>query len=213
MSKRSCIGLGIVIITGWLGLLGWIRSVDADTFTSGYLPVILADLPGPPRPTATPVTTATATLFIPPTATQTGTPTSPPTLTQTSAPTATEEPTSTPTVTLSPTSTSTPTLTRTATATPTRTPTRTPTPTSTPKPTNTPKPSPTPTKAPPANCSTCAYDAYNCGDFSTQRQAQVCYDYCMAMVGYDVHRLDADDDGEACESLPLVFGGWVFNWP
>jgi hypothetical protein len=35
----------------------------------------------------------------------------------------------------------------------------------------------------------------------------------MDKVGYDVHGLDADDDGEACESLPLIFAGWQFRWP
>lgn len=103
----------------------------------------------------------------------------------------------------------------TPTSTPTRFPTTMPTPTNTPTstPTNTPKPTATPTSAPPGNCSTCAYDAYNCSDFSTQAAAQACYDYCMQKVGYDVHRLDANKDGIACESLPLVFIGWVFNWP
>lgn len=66
----------------------------------------------------------------------------------------------------------------------------------------------------PAGCSICSYDAYNCSDFSTQRAAQACHDYCMARVGYDVHKLDADGDGEACESLPrlVTVGGWVFVW-
>lgn len=38
----------------------------------------------------------------------------------------------------------------------------------------------------------------------------------MAQVGYDVHRLDADNDGIACEGLlpreVFGFGGWVFRW-
>ena len=48
----------------------------------------------------------------------------------------------------------------------------------------------------------CSYNAYNCRDFSTQHQAQQVYNYCMAAVGYDVHRLDGDNDGIACEALP-----------
>ncbi len=85
----------------------------------------------------------------------------------------------------------------TATATATNTPilTSIPIPTSTPVPTATNQP-------PPAGCSICSYDAYNCSNFSTQASAQSCHDYCFAIVGYDVHGLDSDGDGEACESLP-----------
>ena len=48
----------------------------------------------------------------------------------------------------------------------------------------------------------CSYNAYNCSDFETHAEAQEVYDYCMQKVGYDVHRLDRDKDGVACESLP-----------
>lgn len=48
----------------------------------------------------------------------------------------------------------------------------------------------------------CDEDHYNCGDFATQEEAQACFDYCFQQVGYDVHRLDGDEDGTACESLP-----------
>ena len=41
-----------------------------------------------------------------------------------------------------------------------------------------------------------------CDDFSTQAEAQALYECCMAKVGYDVHRLDRDRDGVACEALP-----------
>lgn len=44
----------------------------------------------------------------------------------------------------------------------------------------------------------CSYDAYNCGDFSTHAEAQAVFDAC----GADVHKLDRDKDGIACESLP-----------
>ncbi|MEZ4641773.1 MAG: excalibur calcium-binding domain-containing protein [Chloroflexota bacterium] len=69
-------------------------------------------------------------------------------------------------------------------------------------PTSQPVPLPTNTPTAPPACGICSYDAYNCSDFSTQAQAQACYEYCLGQVGYDVHRLDADDDGVACESLP-----------
>lgn len=69
---------------------------------------------------------------------------------------------------------------------------------------------PTPSPTSPGGCAICSYDAYNCSDFSTQLQAQACFDYCLVQVGYDVHGLDADADGEACESLP---GGWQLELP
>ncbi len=47
----------------------------------------------------------------------------------------------------------------------------------------------------------CSYNAYNCGDFSTHLEAQTAYDVCGG-VSNDIHRLDQDKDGEACESLP-----------
>ena len=47
----------------------------------------------------------------------------------------------------------------------------------------------------------CSYNAYNCDDFSTHRQAQRVYEYCGG-VGNDVHKLDRDKDGLACETLP-----------
>jgi micrococcal nuclease len=42
----------------------------------------------------------------------------------------------------------------------------------------------------------------HCSDFSTQAEAQMCYDYCQALGRGDVHWLDDDCDGVACESLP-----------
>ena len=76
------------------------------------------------------------------------------------------------------------------TSTPTRTPTATPT--------NTPTATPT---TPPGPCE-CYANLYNCSDFSTQAQAQACHDHCVNEGAGDIHGLDADNDGEACESLP-----------
>lgn len=96
-------------------------------------------------------------------------------------------------------------------------PTATPTPTATATqqvtaaPTNT--PTPTPTQSAPSGCTICTSNVYNCSDFSTQAEAQTCHDYCWEQVGFDVHRLDADDDGEACESLPLTGEKWQLVWP
>ena len=74
-------------------------------------------------------------------------------------------------------------------------------------PTLTPTPVPTypphpPTNTPPPPTCDCSGDIYNCSDFATQAQAQACYDYCVAQGHGDVHRLDGDGDGIACEWLP-----------
>lgn len=49
----------------------------------------------------------------------------------------------------------------------------------------------------------CDHDEYNCSDFSTQPEAQAVFEYCrdVAHMG-DIHGLDTDHDGTACESLP-----------
>ena len=69
-----------------------------------------------------------------------------------------------------------------------------------------PAPSPTPTRTPTGTsvapvCS-CAGNIYNCSDFGTQAEAQACHDYCMSLGYGDIHDLDRDNDGVACESLP-----------
>ena len=47
----------------------------------------------------------------------------------------------------------------------------------------------------------CSHNAYNCPDFSTHAEAQGVFEHCGG-VSNDIHRLDADKDGLACESLP-----------
>lgn len=59
----------------------------------------------------------------------------------------------------------------------------------------------TPTVAPSGSYN-CSGNVYNCGDFTSQTQAQAAYSYCMQKVGNDIHQLDADEDGAVCESLP-----------
>ena len=44
----------------------------------------------------------------------------------------------------------------------------------------------------------CSSNVYNCGDFTTQAEAQEAFDYCGPE---DVHGLDNDGDGVVCESL------------
>lgn len=91
---------------------------------------------------------------------------------------------------------------------PEATPTPKPLPTSTPKPTPTPKPttipvSPSQSSVPKNqegnyNCST---NTYNCSYFQYQEDAQYVFNYCGGLSN-DIHYLDADKDGVACETLP-----------
>ena len=48
------------------------------------------------------------------------------------------------------------------------------------------------------NCD-CAADLYACEDFPSYTAAQKCYDFCLREVAEDVHGLDEDTDGVACE--------------
>ncbi len=41
----------------------------------------------------------------------------------------------------------------------------------------------------------CSYNIYNCSDFKTQKEAQKIFEQCEK----DIHDLDRDDDGVACE--------------
>jgi hypothetical protein len=52
----------------------------------------------------------------------------------------------------------------------------------------------------------CSDNLYNCPDFSTQGEAQACYEFCLNETGTDIHGLDADSDGLACEALPRALG-------
>jgi len=45
----------------------------------------------------------------------------------------------------------------------------------------------------------CRTDRYNCTDFKTRREAREKYECCMRKVGFDIHNLDGDSDGVACE--------------
>lgn len=48
----------------------------------------------------------------------------------------------------------------------------------------------------------CHSNVYNCADFKSQVDAQITMRYCWEIVGSDIHYLDGDGDGIACESLP-----------
>ena len=69
-----------------------------------------------------------------------------------------------------------------------------------PTPTPTPSPTPPPPEPPETDLYDCSGNIYNCSDFSTQAEAQAVFEYCGGTAN-DVHRLDADKDGVACESL------------
>jgi len=76
----------------------------------------------------------------------------------------------------------------------------------TPEPKLEPEPEPEPTPpapepTPPTEEIICSYNAYNCSDFKTHAEAQAVFEYCGG-VSDDIHRLDGDNDGIACESLP-----------
>jgi micrococcal nuclease len=47
----------------------------------------------------------------------------------------------------------------------------------------------------------CSANIYDCSDFSTQAEAQRVFEYCGG-INNDIHWLDGDNDGIACESLP-----------
>lgn len=83
-------------------------------------------------------------------------------------------------------------------------PTPRPTVRSVPLPTSPPRSVPLPTSPPPAPAAACdcSGDIYNCDSFATHNQAQACFAYCISIGRGDIHRLDRDNDGIACESLP-----------
>ncbi len=49
----------------------------------------------------------------------------------------------------------------------------------------------------------CSSDIYNCNNYQYQQEAQSCYDDCQAAGRGDVHELDSNGNGLACEELPL----------
>jgi len=47
----------------------------------------------------------------------------------------------------------------------------------------------------------CSVNVYDCSDFETNQEAQEIYDGCGG-INNNIHKLDNDGDGAACESLP-----------
>ena len=48
----------------------------------------------------------------------------------------------------------------------------------------------------------CSADTYNCNDFATFIEAQAVFDYCISQGAGDIHVLDYDGNGKACQSMP-----------
>lgn len=59
----------------------------------------------------------------------------------------------------------------------------------------------------------CSGDTYNCGDFDSQTSAQTCFEYCESQNRGDIHRLDGNDDGTACESTESFNGNVSLGQP
>jgi len=51
------------------------------------------------------------------------------------------------------------------------------------------------------SCDCTSGDTLNCEDFPCQPAAQACFEHCLETTGLDVHGLDQDRDGIACEEL------------
>ncbi len=60
---------------------------------------------------------------------------------------------------------------------------------------------PQPSTPAPTEGINCSGEMYDCPDFTVQEEAQYVYEYCLKATGKDVHGLDGDDDGIACEAL------------
>lgn len=48
----------------------------------------------------------------------------------------------------------------------------------------------------------CDRNLYDCRDFQSRDEAQICFEYCLDTSGRDVHNLDGGGDGLVCEFLP-----------
>ena len=52
----------------------------------------------------------------------------------------------------------------------------------------------------PEPVSSCAGNVYDCAYFSSHWEAQACFEYCISVGRGDIHHLDDDSDGVACEA-------------
>jgi len=58
----------------------------------------------------------------------------------------------------------------------------------------------------------CSGNLYDCPDFPTHDEAQSCFDHCRNLGKGDIHQLDQDKDGNACECDPRIKGRCVHEW-
>jgi hypothetical protein len=84
---------------------------------------------------------------------------------------------------------------------PTATTTPTPLPTETPIAADTPTPTPTSLEQPVCDCSGDTYDCLG-NIFANRAESQRCFEYCFRQTGLDIHLLDPNLNGLACENLP-----------
>ena len=54
--------------------------------------------------------------------------------------------------------------------------------------------------SPSTSACSCSSDQYDCKDFASQSAAQACFNACVAAGMGDIHRLEGDNNGIACES-------------
>ncbi len=47
----------------------------------------------------------------------------------------------------------------------------------------------------------CSGNNYDCRNFGSRSAAQSCYDYCRSQGRGDIHKMDGDSDGRACERM------------
>lgn len=62
-----------------------------------------------------------------------------------------------------------------------------------------PRPTTNNSTEPSATTCDCSSNIYNCGSFRIQSEAQSCYKYCLNIGAGDIHDLDRNNDGNACE--------------
>jgi endonuclease YncB( thermonuclease family) len=58
------------------------------------------------------------------------------------------------------------------------------------------------TKQPSVGVCDCDHNKYNCSSFASRADAQACFDYCVGQGAGDVHLLDSNSNGLACENIP-----------
>ncbi len=47
----------------------------------------------------------------------------------------------------------------------------------------------------------CTADIYDCSDFESQNEAQQVFEYCLENTGFDIHKLDRNINGKACDQF------------